>query len=530
MPFFRQTTLKRDLVSIIMLVCVFSIILTAISISVINYHRMRSQITGELLHSAQLLSQQSKTLIPYAHLSNIQRKLFQTIGQLSYHHSIAYACIYNQKHEVLAVYDKHDSSLLSLLSNQDNQDAYVKKANEFLREKRERCPDLTGKSDLDDISNGIVFPINEIGHDENNASYPVGYAFLMSSTANEESYIMDQTLVVAAITLLTLSLCYFLAAQLQRNISSPIQELSEATRKVTIYKDYSIRVVQNPKAYSEEINQLVENFNLMLVDIEDRDSRLMRKNVELNRAKEAAESANMSKSQFLANISHELRTPLNAIIGFSSIIVNQLFGPLGNEKYSDYANDIHESGIHLLDIINDILDLSKAEAGKLSLKLEAFNVEEALNKCQQILGERAVDGGVSVNITVQKNIDKLIADRVRFIQIMLNIMSNAIKFTDRGGRVDVEVGMEAAGREVNYFTVTVSDTGIGMRKEDIDMAFETFGQVDSGLDRKYEGTGLGLPLTKKLVDLHNASIRIDSELKRGTKVTIRFISDPGLLR
>jgi signal transduction histidine kinase len=357
-----------------------------------------------------------------------------------------------------------------------------------------------------------------------------GFLYLEADLDLQEKYILSQSILVLVITLVAMVICYLLASRMQRTISRPIQDLSEVARKVTIYKDYSIRVPVKDRLYSYEIHQLLESFNLMLVDIEDRDSRLMRKNVELSRAKEAAESANMSKSQFLANISHELRTPLNAIIGFSSIITNQLFGPLGNAKYHDYAHDIHESGVHLLDVINDILDISKAEAGKLSLKIEAFDVQEALLKCKQILNERAVDGGIRVTLDIPEDIDRLVADRVRFIQIMLNLMSNAIKFTDRGGAVDVKVEMEAAGQEVNYFTISVTDTGIGMRREDIDMAFETFGQIDGGLDRKYEGTGLGLPLTNKLVDLHNASIRIDSQVGRGTVVTVRFISDPALLR
>jgi signal transduction histidine kinase len=279
-------------------------------------------------------------------------------------------------------------------------------------------------------------------------------------------------------------------------------------------------------AEGDEIQTLVKAFNSMLEEIQGRDHQLLRKNEELGKAKEFAESANRAKSHFLANISHELRTPLNAIIGFSSILINQLFGPLGHNKYTEYSKDINDAGVHLLDIINDILDLSKAEAGRLSLVFEEVFIERAINKCITIISERSAEGGVSISTDIPKNLPPVVADRLRFIQIILNILSNAVKFTHKGGSIHITVTTESRGGVITDYVVTIRDTGIGMSQENIDTAFQSFGQIDSDLNRKYEGTGLGLPLTKKLVDLHHGSIRIHSELAVGTTVVLHFLANP----
>ena len=163
---------------------------------------------------------------------------------------------------------------------------------------------------------------------------------------------------------------------------------------------------------NNEIDTLIDAFNAMLEEIQLRDQQLIKKNEELGKAKEVSESANKAKSHFLANISHELRTPLNAIIGFSSILINQLFGALGHEKYAEYAHDINDAGVHLLDIINDILDLSKAEAGRLTLVLEEVHIERAINKCITILAERSAEGQVSITTDIPKGLPYIIADRL----------------------------------------------------------------------------------------------------------------------
>ena len=237
----------------------------------------------------------------------------------------------------------------------------------------------------------------------------------------------------------------------------------------------------------------------------------------LRRAKREAEAANASKTRFLANMSHELRTPLNAIIGFSEIISGQLFGKLGNDRYLDYSQDILRSGRHLLAVINDVLDLSKSEAGKMVLAARETDMREVLEDCVSMVREQCAAAGLSLSVTGMEQPLPMSGDPAKLRQIFLNLLSNAIKFTEKGGRVSL-----SAGATDDRVEVMVADTGIGMDPQDVEIAFQPFAQVDNRLERRYEGTGLGLPLTKALVDLHKGSIAIDSARGKGTRVTISF--------
>jgi signal transduction histidine kinase len=243
----------------------------------------------------------------------------------------------------------------------------------------------------------------------------------------------------------------------------------------------------------------------------------------------AAEAASQAKSQFLANVSHELRTPLNAVIGFSAMLSEQQFGPLGNERYVEYAHDIQDSGKHLLDVINDILDLTKAETGKLSVNFSSLSLVKIIEKALRIVAGQAHQRKIDIYTDLPEKLPKIYADPVRLVQILLNLLSNAIKFTDEGGKVTVCARAEQAKQGIYYFIITIEDTGIGMSETQIRKAFSSFNQADAGLNRKYDGAGLGLPLTKRLVDLHHGKIKIESKLGEGTIVTVRLTSDPALL-
>ena len=235
-------------------------------------------------------------------------------------------------------------------------------------------------------------------------------------------------------------------------------------------------------------------------------------------AKVDAEEANAAKSRFLANMSHELRTPLNAIIGFSEVIASEMFGSLENKKYLEYASDILRSGRHLLEIVNSVLDLAKTESGKMTLRAEVVDLRQAIVECGRMLADQCEEAGLTLFVPELLQPLPVNGEKAKLKQILLNLMSNAMKFTERGGRISITVAPDTR----QDITVVVADTGIGMSASDIEVALTPFGQVDNRLERRYSGTGLGLPLTRALVELHGGELDLTSERGKGTTVTVRI--------
>jgi len=231
---------------------------------------------------------------------------------------------------------------------------------------------------------------------------------------------------------------------------------------------------------------------------------------ELGRLYREIQAASRHKSEFLANMSHELRTPLNAIIGFSQVLDERVFGEL-NEKQSEYINDIHESGTHLLSLINDILDISKVEAGHMELDLKKFDVRVALDNALILVKERSLRHGLTLEIDLDSGLGNLVADERKFKQILLNLLTNAIKFTPEGGSITVN----ATGTE-NRLEIAISDTGVGISPDNQKLIFEEFRQVSEQDESAREGTGLGLTLTKKFVEMHGGEISVASEVGKGS--------------
>ena len=243
--------------------------------------------------------------------------------------------------------------------------------------------------------------------------------------------------------------------------------------------------------------------------------RLTAQLAETQSERDQAQEAARARKDVLVTTSHELRTPLNAILGFAEMMQQEVFGSLGHERYREYAGIIHKSGSHLLGMINDLLDLSKLDAGKLELHPERVEILKVILECVRAIEPQAAKAQIGVSVHVYDGINEVMVDDKRLHQMLLNLLSNALKFTPERGEISVEVF-----RRGDNIAISVSDTGIGIAPEDIPAVLEPFGQVDSEMARKHMGTGLGLPLTKELAELHGGSLTMESAAQVGTTVTI----------
>ena len=326
----------------------------------------------------------------------------------------------------------------------------------------------------------------------------------LSELVDRAGTVRELALGVAGLGLLVAGIgSWFLAGFLVR----PIQQVARASRA---FADGDMTAkVPTAAAFSPlELRELGASFN-------DMAAQLRAERETLAEAVDEARLADRAKSQFLANMSHELRTPLNAIIGFAEVLRQELLGPIGNTRYREYAEHIESSGQHLLGVVSDILDLSKIEAGRVDIDNSPVDVADLVEAAVTLVRHRAVDGDVRLDFAVPPNLPAITGSETRLKQVLVNLLSNAVKFTPAHGKVQVTVTLAPDG-----MLFAVSDTGVGMTPDDIVVALQPFGQVDAGLTRRHEGTGLGLPLTKRLVELHGGRLEIDSTPGAGTTVSV----------
>ena len=318
--------------------------------------------------------------------------------------------------------------------------------------------------------------------------------------------------VAIALMFFSIGLACFTAVYVMLRVIRPLKRITQSMKTVAD-GDFEQAVLYADR--HDEIGQFSRAVT-MFRDAAAEQVRLKGEMIQNQAAKNLAEEANRTKSEFLANMSHELRTPLNAIIGFSEMITAEVYGP-GLPRYRNYAADIHGAGKHLLSLINEILDFSKAEAGKLELHAEQVDLADLIRESTQLMSEQAEKQKLHLILEIGE-VPQLLIDRLRTKQILLNLLSNAIKFTPEDGCVTVKLDRDPSGRPF----LCVRDTGIGIAPEMIAQAFEPFRQIDSTLARKSAGTGLGLPLVKRLIELHGGEVALESTLHVGTAVSVWF--------
>ena len=303
-----------------------------------------------------------------------------------------------------------------------------------------------------------------------------------------------------------------LATPLSDDKGKVIGILNYYSGKVDFFNENLVKLLQ---AFANHTAVKLDNMRI----VEGLEESVRERTEKLEEALQSAETANKTKSEFLANMSHELRTPMNAIIGFSELMAEGITGAL-NKKQMEYVEDIYESGCHLLSLINGILDLSKIEAGKMTYEPSEFSLGELLLDSLMIINEDALQHHITINTGIDDDLGFISADRQKIKQVVYNLLSNAIKFTPDGGEIGVN-----AGRDEEKILVEVWDTGIGIACEDQKKLFKPFSQIESTWSKKYQGTGLGLALSKKFVELHGGEIRVESEPGKGSRFSFTLPFD-----
>ena len=500
----QNLSIKRKLTLITMLTSSIALILSSVSFLIYDLVSFRHLLSQDLMTQAQIIGYNSAGAMEFKD----EPAATATLSAFTAKEDIVTAALYKPDGKIFARYSRGKAAVPAFLPSQLQVKGYR-------------------------FEGGFLEVFQEVTLNGEH----VGTLFLQSDMRQWNSRAKRYANILLIFVLVSGLFALFVSSKLQGLISKPILHLEDTMRMVSSNKNYAVRAV---KKYSDEIGRLIDGFNTMLSEIQQRDTALQSTNGELKtrtqeleeevfqrkqaqeelfKAKHAAEEANRAKSTFLANMSHELRTPLNAIIGYSEMLEEETRDAGKIENVQDLKK-IQAAGKHLLALINDVLDLSKIEAGKMGLHLETFDVPQVIEEMVTTLQPAAAKNSNSVNVRVAENVGTMKADITKVRQILFNLLSNACKFTDHGTiSVDVDQ-IRAEDKECIQFRV--SDTGIGISAQQRQNLFQEFAQADSSIARKYGGTGLGLAITHRFVQLMKGQINVESEPGKGAVFTVQL--------